>query len=301
MVLGEGLGVRKSSLSPPNEYSGTLNWHPGKASVCGQIPWSAVAIHQGERLAQLGQGVVDPLIPDALLEKPVEEVSAGEFAIATLPIALFYHDNLTQQRHYLESTVALWGGDSSTSDVVIAFAYAIAEAIKEQLVPTHFIPQLLSYLHVSLPESATRSVSLMAGLETLKKLVATGAELQSIMAALPSRDDGVLEIAIALYCFLQTPDSISLALSRSVRLGVKPGIVGALVGALTGAYVSEVGIPAEWQSALRSPFATPELSLQRIQHLSIQLVSTWSGVYNPCDLQNRDLPVVTVPWVTRSR
>jgi hypothetical protein len=164
--------------------------------------------------------------------------------------------------------------------------------------------QILTYLHVSLPESATRSADLIHCLETLKSLVANGSELQSVIAAfqLDAETQPLsVEIAIALYCFLQTPDTIALVLIRAVRLGVKPEIVAALAGALTGAYVSDGGIPAEWRSALQAPWQTPGQSPQRIQRLSAQLVSVWAGVYPVAVAHPQELPIVTLPWVVRSR
>ncbi|PZV11221.1 MAG: hypothetical protein DCF22_14970 [Leptolyngbya sp.] len=298
MAMGESLEVEANGLSPHR-------CNPRKAAAGSRLSWTAMAISQGERLAEAAQSVVESeLLPDPLAGKLTDGLSAGELAIATLPIVLFYHDNLTQQRHYLAATVAAWGGDERLSDAVIVFGYAIAQAIKEQLTPSHLIAQILTYLHVSLPESAVRSADLIHCLETLKRLVAQGSDLQSAISVfqLDTKTQPMsVEIAIALYCFLQTPDSISLALIRTRRLGIKPDIVGALVGALAGAYVSEAGIPAEWHSALQDSSIPPERSPQQIHRLSAQLVSVWSGVYHTAVVQAQELPVVTVPWVVRSR
>jgi len=302
MAMGEDLG---GETTPSPHHS-----NPGKAFAGAQLQWTAAAIGQGERLAEMGQ--VEPellpeLLPDFLIGKSTDglfagNLSAGEIAIATLPISLFYHDNLTQQRHHLAATVAAWGGDERTSDAAIVFGYAIAQAVKEQLTPSQFIAQILTYLHVSLPETAVRSADLIRGLESLKQLVADGSELQNVIAALELDSETKpisIEIAIALYCFLQTPDSMFLAVVRAVRLGIEPAIVGALAGALAGAYTSEVGIPAAWRSALQASSTAFEFS-QRVQRLSAQLVLAWSGVYNPSVLQEKDCPVVTVPWIVRS-
>ncbi|MEX0272685.1 ADP-ribosylglycohydrolase family protein [Leptolyngbyaceae cyanobacterium UHCC 1019] len=296
LAMGEGLG---GQVNPSPHWC-----NPGKATVCSQLQWTAVTILQGERLAQAGQWIVEEnFLPESLRENPTGCLSAGELAIATLPITLFYHDNLTQQRHHLAATVTAWGGDLSTSDAVIVFGYAIAQAIKEQLNPAYLIAQILTYLHVSLPESAVRSADLISTLETLKSLVAQGSELQSAIAAFQLEAETqsmTVEIAIALYCFLQTPDTIALALIRAVRMRVKPEIVGALVGALAGAYNSSTGIPAEWQCALQAPFTTPETP-QRIHSLSTHLVSAWSGIYDPFIVQETEIPIVTVPWIVRSQ
>ncbi len=293
MAMGEGLGLEANSPHRCN---------PGKAAAGAQLQWTAAAISQGERLAEAGECVIQPeLLPE--LPNTFVGKSAGELAIATLPIALFYHDNLTQQRHYLAATVAAWGGDERISDAVIVFGYAIAQTIKEQLTPSQFIAQILTYLHVSLPESASRSADLISSLESLKRLIADGSGLQSAIAVFQLDAETKLisvEIAIALYCFLQTPDSMFLAVVRAVRLGVKPDIVGALVGALTGAYTSDVGIPAEWHCALKAPFAASKFP-QQVQRLSAHLVSAWSGVYHSSNLQEKELPIVTLPWIVRSQ
>jgi hypothetical protein len=296
MAMGEALGGQVTPLLQ------TCN--PAKAAVGSQLQWTTAAICQGERLAQAGQWIVETnLLPESLTGNPTGCLSAGELAIATLPIALFYHDNLAQQRHHLATTVTAWGGDLSTADAVIVFSYAIAQAIKEQLTPAHLIAQILTYLHVSLRDLAARSADLIRTLETVKRLVAQGSDLQRAIAAL-QLDTKIqpksVEIAIALYCFLQTPDTMSLALIRAVRMGIKPEIVGALVGALAGAYSSSIGIPAEWQGALQAPFLTPEI-LQRIDPLSARLVAMWAGIYDPFTLPKNEIPVVTVPWVVRSQ
>lgn len=294
MAMGESFGSEAHRLLPHRSNSET--------AACSPFPWTVAAIGQGEKLAQAGHIVAPELLSATLAGKSTGKLSPGELAIATLPIALFYYDNLTQQRHYLVEAVAAGGGDLITADAVIVFGYAIAQAIKEQLTPASFTTQILTYLHVSLPESVVRSAELISTLEILKRLIANGSELQGVIAAFQLDAETKpmsIEIAIALYCFLQTPDNISLALNRAVQLGIKLDIVGALIGALVGTHSSTVGIPAEWQCALQTQFATPEFS-QRIDHLSAQLVSAWSGVYNSFILQEKELPIATVPWVVRS-
>ncbi len=292
MAMGEGWGVDANSPHRCN---------PGKSAAGAPLLWSAAAISQGERLAQMGQRVVEPeLLTD--LPNPLVKKSAGALAIATLPIALFYYDNLPQQRDSLAAAVAAWGGDERTADAVIVFGYAIAQATQEQLVPCHFIAQILTYLHVSLPESASRSADLMGSLEALKSLTSTSSEVQSGIEALRLQAETnplFIEIAIALYCFLQTPDSMSLGLNNAIRLGIQPDIVGALTGALAGAYISEIGIPAAWRSGLKPSSIAFELP-QRVQQLSARLVLAWSGVYDPSVFQEKDFPIVTVPWIVRA-
>lgn len=288
--MGEGWGGQVAQLPDGS----TL-----RKPVAPQLTWSGTAISQGQKIVQAVQRGVELMLP---LPETFVNKSVGEFAIATLPIALFYHDNLTQQRHYLATTVAAWGGDERTADAVIVFGYAIAQAIREQLTPAHLIAQILTYLHVSLPESAARSPNLIITLETLKGLIADGSGLQNTIAALELDAETTpigVEIAIALYCFLQTPYSIALALDRAVQLGIHPDVVGALVGALAGAYTSEVGIPAAWRTGLQASSLGSKFS-KRVPRLSAQLLLAWAGAYNPCMPQSKDFPVVTVPWVVRS-
>lgn len=117
----------------------------------------------------------------------------------------------------------------------------------------------------------------------VKNLLESGAGLDSAQAELTREEKPGNAIAMALYCFLSTPEDFRLSVLRADRLGRYSKTIATLTGALSGAYNSTAGIPATWQISLeRSNLAQKWqiASSYNMLRLTNTLMAVWSGVYD---------------------
>jgi hypothetical protein len=253
--------------------------HSGSHSGTPDLALSLLALAQAEQAVRLGHW------PDWPPSFPLTE--ADGWWVVALPTMLFFHDHLGKQRYALgQAAEANQVGPADELDVV-AYAYAIAQALKTQLEPHSFSRQLSSYLQVSQPTAAR-------GLASPEYL--WGAELDQWR-------NGQGGVALALYSFLTTPDSMALGVKRAIALAaaqpqINPIVLGALVGGLFGAYNGVEGIPSLWVAGLTQQCSS--LSPTTIDTVARGILALWSGVYAPLDLNGQPL-AVSPPWVSRSR
>lgn len=264
------------------------HWHPGILSSADVTAWQAspgvdLAIQVAEALIQENDWPLQatPLDTTRLLASGANN---GMLAIATLPIAFFFHDDILLQQQHLRQTVQSWGGTISTQDWVAMFGYAIAQAIKERLAPCQFIAQLLSYWRGTELGLGQRSPQVLAGLELLSNLIEQGVAYRTTILRL---EQSLLQeesaIALALYCFLYTPDNWHLSVLHAARLLPAHPVLCALTGCLSGAYNSYSSLPLTWQAAslkpcsAHSPSSSPRVSCT---DLATRLVASWAGVFD---------------------
>lgn len=202
--------------------------------------------------------------------------------IATVPVALFFHEDEEKLRQNLQQVADVWQDDSVLKDGTLAIGYAIALALKEKLDPSTLIPETLKYLDVDTP--------LVQQLAQVQALLAEGAGLEMVLRSLIGRQvtpHPNTPIALAFYCFLSTLEDLRLSVVRAARCP-QPQITSAIAGALSGAYNSIGGIPVGWRLALgkekeeNSPLTklwgvNSEAELLR---LAARLLAAWSGVYD---------------------
>ncbi|MHC5745742.1 MAG: ADP-ribosylglycohydrolase family protein [Nostoc sp.] len=234
--------------------------------------------------------------------------------IATLPIALFFHENPIKLRQNLLRVLKIWEDDPVVRDGTLAVGYAIALALNEKLDPLTLIPQTISFIGetpTSIPKKLLRIQNLLeqgAGLSTAQAEFAKEEKLSNI-------------IAMAFYCFLSTLEDFRLTVLQATHndnsqvqdstfLGSQA--TGAITGALSGAYNGTGGIPVNWQVLLlRSNSPVWGLtSFSQMLELTDAFVGVWSGVYNltlnPKELTEEEyevapLSVYAAPRVIRSR
>lgn len=206
----------------------------------------------------------------------------GSGIVATVPVALFFHEDEAKLRQNLHQVADVWQDDSVLKDGTLAVGYAIALALKERLDPATLIPETLNYLDVETP--------LVQQLRQVQTLLEEGAGLETTLATLMpphSEPRPNAAIALAFYCFLSTLEDLRLSVVRAARCP-QSQITSALAGALSGAYNSIAGIPVGWRLALgkekgdNSALATlwgvhSETELLR---LAARLLAAWSGVYD---------------------
>ncbi|MBN3892155.1 MAG: ADP-ribosylglycohydrolase family protein [Nostoc sp. JL31] len=234
--------------------------------------------------------------------------------IATLPVALFFHENPIKLRQNLLRVLKIWEDDPVVRDGTLAVGYAIALALNEKLDPLTLIPQTISFIGetpTSIPKKLLRIQNLLeqgAGLSTAQAEFAKEEKLSNI-------------IAMAFYCFLSTLEDFRLTVLQATHNDnsqvqdatfLSSQATGAITGALSGAYNGTGGIPVNWQVLLlqsNSP-VWGLTSFSQMLELTDAFVGVWSGVYNltlnPKELTEEEcelapLSVYAAPRVIRSR
>ena len=262
--------------------------------------WSQLATCGAESLIRCGRLNVEDWwllfgkTPSSLLLKSV--TSSSEAAVATLPIALFFHDDEVKLRQQLLACSQLWQHQPEVLDGVWVVAYAIALALTEKLDIASLIPRTLAYL-------GTSRSPLVQQLERVQTLLEEGAGLEKTLTQLRqdarSRGEPLVSsytpIALAFYCFLSTPEDFRLCVNRAA-IAYQPQITAALTGALAGVYNSSIGIPVSWRLAA----SRMSSGRQRLQQAE-RLLETWAGVYDISALAQGQLLAVAAPRVIQPR
>ena len=290
--LGRVLG--ESTLRPPE---------PGNDKPSPILSdWSQIATCGTKSLIRCGRlDVEDWLLHSTNTQSSFtllkRAATSNQAAVATLPIALFFHDDEIKLRQQLLAGAAVWQQESEGYEGILAVGYAIAQALTEKLDPTTLIPRILVYL-------GTSQTPVVQQLEQVQTLLEQGAGLDTTFTQLrreaQRRGESLLRphtsIALAFYCFLSTPEHFHLCVSRAARISYQPLITAALTGALAGAYNSSIGIPMGWR------LATNQINLgsERLQ-LADRLFASWSGVYDVSTAQLCHRAAVAAPRVIQPR
>lgn len=232
---------------------------------------------------------------------PASGTGAARAAAICLPVALFYHENQEKLLSQLHGAALSVGASRAASEGVLAVGCALAMALKEKLDPQTLIRQTIACLEdAGLVSPATAEL-----LVRVESLLLGGAGLEMAVEQLGRREPAAraaasggaggsspesASLALALYCFLSTPEDMRLSVMRAVRAGVEPILTGMLAGALSGAYNSTAGMPAAWRAALSQPAGTSPLrelwgvaGAAEILQLAARLLAAWSGVYQPAE------------------
>ncbi|MEG4496063.1 ADP-ribosylglycohydrolase family protein [Microcoleus sp. F10-C6] len=254
-----------------------------------------------------------------------------EAAVAALPAAMFFHENKAKLREKIMLAIEVWPNQNQPEweTAILAVEYTIARALKEKLDPATAIEQTIAYVKT---DNALTELLLQVQI-----LLEKGADLEtaathlckSATALRERQGDGkknsqtesivnpgnFIPIALAFYCFLNTPEDLRLSVVRAARTGITGQLTCALTGALSGAYNGAAAIPVEWRqvssAAVKSlPLAEgPEPSVWQIGsdativELANNLFAVWAGVYRPsASLDSAALArAVAAPYVIRPR
>jgi ADP-ribosylglycohydrolase len=264
--------------------------------------WGEIASCGTESLIRCGRLDIEDWLhhsgktqPSLLLLKAA--ATSSEAAVATLPMALFFHDDEVKLRQQLLKATAVWQRDSEPSEGVLAVAFAIALALTEKLDHATLIPRTLGYL-------GTSQIPLVQQLEAVQILLEQGAGLDITLTQLRREQVRRNEppncpytsIALAFYCFLYTPEDFRLCVTRAALTGYQSQTTAALTGALAGVYNSIIGIPVAWRLAANQI----STGVQRLQRAD-GLFAVWSGVYNVSDSDQYQLAAVAAPRVIQPR
>lgn len=284
-LLGSFIGEMLFSEIYQKHVFGSAKWGrlPARGSQDGSrlSDWSQIATSSTESLIRCGGLDLEDLLLECGTSQPSllslkNTADSSQLAVATLPIALFFHEDLVKLRQQLLKKSAVWQRDSQESEGALAVAYAIALALTEKLDFAQLIPQTLAYLGAS-------QTPLGLQLGQVQMLLEQGAGLERVLTEMrcyfqqrqEPRLSSEISIALAFYCFLSTPEDFRLCVIRATRTGYQPQITAALTGALSGAYNSIMGIPVVWR------LATDQLGtgLEKLD-LADRLLAVWSGVYD---------------------
>lgn len=225
------------------------------------------------------------LVGKDLSSSPVNSI------IATLPIALFYHENDIKLR---EVVLAVSAEQDETRDIALAFSYAIA--ISLQVHPTELISQTIAFVGLQ--------THIAQKLTQVKKWLEQNVGIETVATALDNSPSSLF--ALALYCYLSTVSDFRLSLRRVMQKCPQPYIC-AITGALSGAYNGISSIPATLRQPLSPASKQNECrdmtTEKEMLRLSDALVAVWSGVYDKAtkyaDLTQ--VAVIAAPRVIRIR
>lgn len=262
-------------------------------------PWGKAAVKCARALVQTGSwnelemaaiGVrlaADRVITSASLTQPRshEAFSLAEYALATLPLALFFYENEIKQQQILRQTVQLWQLPPGVEAGLLAVGYAIAQGLNERVERLTLLPRTIDYLKQSTAKSSDTLLDLMGALEQVQTLLQHDAGLHATIDQLRTHVAHPCSeaLALAFYCFLSSLGDLRLSLLRAARCG-KATVVCALTGALSGSYHGINGVPLEWRLDRPLPLLG-ELSNLELSQLATHLFTVWSGSYNPAALQ----------------
>ena len=307
--------------SPISRFKGTLLGallggslaSGGKVQFESYLDLGRMAVLGIQSLIALGRLDLDDWIERQQEESPhlvaTDDISI-KIIIATLPVALFFHENPIKLRQNLLCVLKIWEDDPVVRDGTLAVGYAIALALNEKLDPLTLIPQTISFIGetpTSIPKKLLR----------VQNLLKQGAGLSTAQAEFAKEEKLSNTIAIAFYCFLSTLEDFRLTVLQATHNNnfqvqdatlLSSQATGAITGALSGAYNGTGGIPVNWQVLLlqsNSP-VWGLTSFSQMLELTDAFVGVWSGVYNltlnpeeECEVA--PLSVYAAPRVIRSR
>lgn len=290
-VLGNNVQWRGQKLRSPDWFS-VDRWGFSSVETADQS-WVQLALKVAQALTLNHRWQADAL-PQSFPDSPQQ---AG-LAIATLPLALYYHEDITQLRSHFSALFPSDHGILETRLGVEAIAFTLSLSLHEQLLPALLIEQLLSELDLAIDLLFTQQLTQVQNF--LLNASCSAIAISQLRVLPPGK---TLAIAIALYCFLSTPADPRLSILKAARLGYLPPLTCALVGALSGCYNGLEGLPLHWRRSLYP--ALPKnrlggLTERSPEAVADQLLLSWSGVARPLENSALDL-AIAAPKVIRPR
>jgi ADP-ribosylglycohydrolase len=266
-ILGALLG-EKTAFSRRNQLQGA-----GTLKITS-LHWSDMTIECASSLISLGR--FDQQDWQKAKQQELTNLENSYWAIlATLPVALFFHENPLKLRHNLLLAAQIWENDPVVRDGILAVGYAIAQSLTEKLTSISLISQTISFI-------GETSTDLPQQLLKVNNLLEDGAGLERVQAEFSKEEKLSHSIGVAFYCFLSTIEDFRLSVLRALQNSHRSPEISAITGALSGAYNSAVGIPISWQVMLVQANSTEGQvsSSRRMVELADALVAVWSGVYD---------------------
>lgn len=288
-VLGENVQQRGPTLRSPDWFT-VDRWGFGSKGTPDQS-WMQLTLKVAQALTLNHRWQSDAL-PQRVPDSPQQ---AG-LAIATLPLALYYHDDITQLRSHLSALFPSEHGISETRLGIEAITSTLSLALHEKLVPSLLIDQLLSELDLPIDLLFTQQM-----IQVRNLLLSNACSANAIRQLRTLSPGKTLATAIALYCFLSTPEDPRLSILKAARLGYLPSLTCALVGALSGCYNGLEDLPLHWRRSLATTTSASGTATERNPEIiADQLLVSWLGIVQPAESQLSAL-AIAAPRVIRPR
>lgn len=286
--VGAVIGLNRSNTVIPKSFSDATELRHAQQS---KFKVERLAVLGAERLIALGR--FDAEDWHDFTKKLTENLKnyPPTAILATLPIALFYHENEIKLRQNLQLALAALGQDDLIiQDGALAVGYAIAQSLKEKLNGVTLIEQTITFLGTQ--------TQISQQLVQVQTLLQQQASLERAVTQLSKDNQLTTAIALAFYCFLSTVEDFRLCVVRAAQTSHQPQLTTAIAGALSGAYNSVSAIPISWRLADDASLAGGETI--EILQLSDSLIAVWSGVYNQA-IHPSQVTAIAAPRVIRPR
>ncbi|BAZ10513.1 hypothetical protein NIES4071_23350 [Calothrix sp. NIES-4071] len=238
---------------------------------------------------------------------------------SALPVALFFHEDLSKLRHNLLEVARAHSDNLVIRDSVLAIGYAIAQSLNE-----NFQTSILSEIIKFIGETPT---NVPQKLQTVNDLINSQVSLEQASTELYKVNTVFNTVATAFYTFLKSIEDFRLSVSLSLKSNTSNFsnhdyfLSGAITGALSGAYNSALGIPISWQMKYLRSNSTKKAENDFLQMLRLtdELLALWSGAYEfdnqepdrsrgkslcnylPLLEENSHLRIYAAPRIIRSR
>ncbi len=196
--------------------------------------------------------------------------SSSQTAIASLPIAIFCHENLVGLNENLQLAIDLWQHPDLGAENVLIWGYTINIILQNQVNISQLIKQITAIMEVkqlSVPK-------ILGKIDDYIQKQSPLAEVANYLHRNCNNHFGA--IAQALYCFTTVPEDFGLCLKRTLQSSYQTQLTATLVGSLSGLYNSYTNIPWYWRSQVKQSALGEEM-----ERLSESLFALWSGCYRP--------------------
>ncbi|NJO77169.1 MAG: hypothetical protein HC827_00690 [Cyanobacteria bacterium RM1_2_2] len=230
--------------------------------------------------------------PENWTSAPIDR--AGEMMLATLPLALFYHDQPLRYRMALQAInrpaanrLTNEAMSASTLAATTVIGQAVSLILRERFTQFELIPQVVKDLDLwdSSPELAQDLMQMQGWLEQ-RSALANVVRHAKQMATRSTANPASLVAVSALYSFLSTPDDFRLSLLRSTQLHSSI-LLPTLTGAISGLYNGISGLPVFWRQQVWTG-EVAELNQRwgiaseaEVEHFADRLLACWSGANDP--------------------
>ncbi|PPS44770.1 ADP-ribosylglycohydrolase family protein [Chroococcidiopsis sp. TS-821] len=278
-LLGAAVG---GMLAQTNNPASTKDTQPNAAD----FTWERLATQVAQSLIEQGK-----------LSYPANQIRTShsvKVIIATLPIALFYHENEARLQAHLQQFVA-WQNDPELVAGVLAVGYTIASSLRETSI-ANLIGRIIQLV-------AAPQLQLTQQLIQIQSLLKQRASLAKAISVL-GQEDLSSAIALSLFCYLSTPEDFSLSVKRATLVSQQSPF-SSIVGALSGAHNGSANIPLPWRLALsrdRQLLGTWGVQSEaELLRLCDALVAAWSGAYNTTIDDSIQIAAIAAPRVIRPR
>ncbi|WP_041229690.1 ADP-ribosylglycohydrolase family protein [Rippkaea orientalis] len=199
------------------------------------------------------------------LSENSEKFNTGELMLGILPLVVFFHDAPSLLEEQLNFVIIECKMSSEQQEELTSYSELLRLILTEKIPINDIIPHLL--------DKYSKSCSFFKEqLEQIQRFVKERATLTQVKAHFAGKK--ALEpptIALAMYCFLGTPEDFGVSVRRAYQL--RSPVIMALTGAIAGAYNSLLGIPPSWQLAWKTRPTSP-----KIEQTLVKFWARWMGI-----------------------